>query len=550
MKRGAAAAKDDTSDAQAVDWWRTRSQETNQGSLKSGAGMTTPDRTSSSTTQPMQLSPEGEYYWAAATPEHKRYGEGANRMATLESIEVGELSAVQEELKLREIQDFLPVGMSTQRAPSLPIERTRTEESAITDESSLNFKLIEHEEEELDYPPREDDLDKVPIRMSPAKIVRKTTQPTTGDSGGSNSLHDLRNTMAPMADAEMDDYLDAADNSVDLDTDELDQIVFGVKKNVTPREPPVRHDDAESNRVEDLLTRRKPKSSNNIPDTKQKEGPTGRRSTPSPVPLPGREPISPNRPPKPEEAAAAAAAAASQIRAPSPMHTHSPRFEMTNSNSPRKFAGDPTESLSTVPSNVDSDTRDRYLFACRLLKATMIEKDSRLHTEDKEFLRELLTSAEQARAPSEHDIAAIETASGLLSDTESDILPARDSSFRVSNLKEAWQRRAKELFSSRPAGTPGLVLPMPNESVKSAPVSSPSLDMPSLTEKSNNARSPSSVASPFIVLGRRPNSPVGVLTQPLMEALRGFFPYAKTDENFWYVSFACNNKNGSGSEIN
>eukprot|EP00977_Amphora_coffeiformis_P013019 scaffold3337_cov169-Amphora_coffeaeformis.AAC.29 len=539
MKRDGTAPADDTSDARAVDWWRTRSQETNQSSQKSGAGyaMTTPDRTSSSTTQPMQLSPDGEYYWASATPEQQRYGD-PNRMATVESIEVDELSAVQEELTRREIQDFLPIGLGTQRAPSLPIERTRTTDSGITDESPLNFKLVEHEEEEIDYPPndRAIDSDEELFIVSPAEIERRTTpatalnnkRHTAADNRGVHTLHDLRHKKAPMADAEIDDYLDAAASSVNLD-DELDQIVLGVKSAV-PRETSVPRDEPEWNRVEGLLTRRKLKSPNNIPDAQQK---AGRRSTPSPIALPGREPVSPNKLPKPEEAAAAAAAAASQIRAPSPMRDSSPRLELTAKNSRRKFVGNHLESLSTVPSNVDSDTRERYLLACRLLKATMIEKDSKLQTEDKEFLRELLTNAEQARAPSEHDIAAIETASDLLSDTESDIFPAEESRFRVSHLKEAWQKRAKELFSKRPAGTPGLVLPVPSETVKPAPVSPRSLDLPALTETSNTPESHSLRESPFIVLGRKPSSPPGVLTQPLMEALRGFFPYAKADENFW-----------------
>lgn len=539
MKRGA-VAEDDTSDIKAVDWWRTRSQETNQ-SYRSGAGysMTTPDRTSSNTTQPMQLTPEGEYYWAAPTPpDNEKHADASNRMATVESIEVDELSAVQEDLKRREIQDFVPIGLGTQRAPSLPIERTRTEESAVTDESSLNFKLVEHEEEELDYPPRDDEGSDAPAIVSPAKIKRKASR-TTGGSPVGNSLHDLRQMTTPIADAEMDDYLDAADKSVDIDVDELDQIVLGVRK-VSPQQSPVYHDDVESNRVEDLLTRRKRKSPNNVPDSKHKTGSVGHRSTPSPIPPPTREPASPNRPPKPEEAAAAAAAAASQLRAPSPMHSNSPRLDMMESRAPRKIMDEPNQSLSAVPSSVDSDTRDRYLLACRLLKATLIEKDPQLQDEDKEFLRQLLTSAEQARAPSEHDIAAIETASDLLSDTESEIyvLPAQNSRFRVSHLKETWQRKAKELFSNRPAGTPGPVLPTPGGgTAKSAQSGSRSLDMPALTDNSNPVRTTSPRASPFIVLGKKPNSPAGVLTQPLMEALRGFFPYAKADENFLYVAY-------------
>ena len=542
MKRGGDAAAavvgdDDESDARAVDWWRTRSQETNQSSQQSGYGLITPDRTSSSTTQPMQLTPEEEYTWAKGIPPYSPEERGGgDRMATVESIEVDELSAVKEELKRRQIQDFVPLSSTIpMRAPSLPFERTRTEDSAVTDESSLQFKLVEHEEEEdLGYPSRDeyegdaDDEEEEPILRSPAKIERKLSpHHTTGRP--TSSLHDLRHKKAPMVDAEVaEDYLAAADNSVnldgdDLDPDELDQIILGVRS-ALPKDSPTRRDEAETNRVEDILTGRKRKSPTNV--AKHTVGSMSRHVGPHP----SREPMSPKRPPTPEEAAAAAAAAASQIRAPSPLRSPSPRFQMEGTKKPSKSQDDNLDSLSNVPSNVDSDTRERYLMACRLLKATMIQKDSRLQPEDKEFLRQLLSTAEQARAPSDYDIAAIETASDLLSDTDDDFGQAEEQRFRVLNIKEAWHKKARELFASRPANTPGLILPEPLSPFKQPTPATPprSLAMPALKEKP-----PSPKSSPFVVLGRKPTSPDGVLTPPLMEALRGFFPYAKAEENFW-----------------
>ena len=526
---------DDSSDVQAVDWWRTRSQETNQSSNAGQRNMATPDRTSSSTTQPMQLSPEEELSWAKATSENNNsnsnsnaiysmYGQHpatANRMATVESIEVDELSAVQEELKRREIQDFMPITMPTQRAPSLPIERTRTEDSAVTSESSLQFKYTEHEEEEdmqvVGHRNRGEHSPSYPRRGSGH---RRPAPHHVPDRASPNSLHDLRHGTVPMVDAEVaKDYLEAADNSVDLDRDELDEIVLGVKAVPRTAALTTRRDEVETNRVEHLLTGR---GNNNV----RKSSPVNNQSTvgakSSQSPIPGRAPVSPNRPPTPTEAAAAAAAAASQIRGSG---TVNPRFQM-EANRASNF-----ESLSSVPSNVDSDTRDRYLLACRLLKATMIEKDSKLLPEDRDFLRDLLSMTEQAQAHCEHDIAAIETASDLLSDagTEDDILiPQQQDRFRVASLKEAWQRKAQELFASRPANTPGLVLPTPKTTSYPPPTESRELRTPDSPERNKDPPT-----SPFVILGKKPNSSPGVLTPPLMEALRGFFPYAKAEENFW-----------------
>ena len=558
MKRdavAAAAAADDGSDARAVDWWRTRSQDTNQSSRSSpnngGLGLITPDR-SSSTTLPMQLTPEEEYSWAngvrMATSPSSEPGAG-DRMATIESIEVDELSAVREELKRREnIQDYiLPHSNIPMRAPSIPVERSRTEDSGVTDESSLQFKLVEHEEEEDvgggysalrdEYEADTEDGEGNRAIHSPAKIERKVSP---HHSFAGSSLHDLRHKNTPMVDADVAaDYLAAADNSVDVDInsrgeiqnemsqDSIDQIIMGVR-NAMPRDSPGFHrEDSETNRVEDILTGRKRKSpNNNNAAGKYTVASMGRHA----MPPPGREPVSPKRPPTPEEAAAAAAAAASQIRAPSPFR--SSQFQTRES-----------DSLSNVPSNVDSDTRERYLMACRLLKATMIQKDSRLRSEDKEFLRDLLSNAEQTRDPSDYDIAAIETASDILSHEEEIIVPQAQDRLRVLNIKEAWRRKAQELFASRPANTPGLTLPEPKTPTK-RPTAASSPRSLALAAGGPKEKTPSPRSSPFVVLGRKPTSPNGVLTPPLMEALRGFFPYSKVEENFW-LKYSLNEHGGT-----
>jgi len=119
----------------------------------------------------------------------------------------------------------------------------------------------------------------------------------------------------------------------------------------------------------------------------------------------GRESPIPRRSPSPMEAAAAALAAADQINTgrKSPVSSH------------RRRSPSPTDyrtieaSLSDVPSDVDSDTKERYLTACRLLKSTLIQKEKALLPTEKSFLQELLDQDEENL--SAFDVAAVETAS-------------------------------------------------------------------------------------------------------------------------------------------
>jgi hypothetical protein len=579
MKRNAAqdgnGSSSDEEDIRAVDWWRTRSQETQQSSA--GGGTTnkshnnlaipiTPDRStgtrSSGTQQPLQLSPDAGYSWAhgrtsssssslsvgqfktTTKDQAHKTKRPTTKMATTESIEVDELSTVQEDSDWRRqeqheqhqtINDLLPINMSPLRASSLPFERTRTEGSSLAtsdEESDLGFKILEHEEQES---------------VNQVGVPKK---------------HDFRTRTRTDA-ATMQEYVQAADtnSSFDLDRDELDNIVLGVNhynmmmaqhrsgetrtttKNNNNRQQTAQDDNAETNRVAHLLTLRNRGNKDTRP-TKSSAN-VGPQHPHDPVPVvsppPNREPSSPKRSPTPQEAAAASAAAASHIRSGA-----SPRYHLQQTqqkvpvvtppayNNSSFRDGFPDEegrvggvdSLSNVPSNVDVETRERYLLACRLLKATMIEKDSRLLPEDKEFLRDLLEDAENATAPSDFDIAKIETASDLLSDSEDEILyPQQPRRFRVSSIKEAWQKKAQELLSTR---LPSISM-SPDGAAASASRSSSSTTRTTLQPKSLNPTR----TSPFIVLGKRPDAAPGVFTQPLMEALRGFLSDAKSQENFW-----------------
>jgi len=85
--------------------------------------------------------------------------------------------------------------------------------------------------------------------------------------------------------------------------------------------------------------------------------------------------------------------------------------------------------LSDVPSDVDSITRERYLLACQMLKMTMIKKESALIPIEKEYILSLLNDFESRSADGtdldEDYVAAIERAVVRL-ETESVSVPPYD----------------------------------------------------------------------------------------------------------------------------
>lgn len=202
------------------------------------------------------------------------------------------------------------------------------------------------------------------------------------------------------------------------------------------------------------------------------------------------------------------------------------------------------DSLSDVPSDVDPGTRERYLKACRLLKAALIERETVLLPTERQFLQGLLEGHdEDDYPPSEDQVSAIETASQtLLSDPLFQVGSVHSSSFgdfgnsASRPAKAAWQERA--LMKDRdPAkrATPyntGLTRPDDIEMLPSL------VDDEVLTDV--GAMSVATVARfdgkdfPFYILGVTPDFKVGVLTPSLMESLRGFFPVnSVSEENFW-----------------
>jgi hypothetical protein len=71
-----------------------------------------------------------------------------------------------------------------------------------------------------------------------------------------------------------------------------------------------------------------------------------------------------------------------------------------------------SDSLSDVTSNINVETRERDLMACRLLKRALIERDTTLMPAERTFLKGLLDESDNA--PSVAHASAIESASHTL----------------------------------------------------------------------------------------------------------------------------------------
>jgi hypothetical protein len=194
------------------------------------------------------------------------------------------------------------------------------------------------------------------------------------------------------------------------------------------------------------------------------------------------------------------------------------------------------DSLSDVPSNIDSETKERYLMACRLLKSALIEKETVLMPTEKSFLQGLLDAPDDD--PSEAHASAIESASHtLLSDPlfqfGSSAMDALTTS--ADSVKAAWylkieKERANNLQMNQSSLISETTPPTQNRTPERKKART--VDRETNMSPERVPPSPNPTDYPFRILGIQNVRP-GVLTPPLMEAMRGFFPYAIAEENFW-----------------
>ena len=247
---------------------------------------------------------------------------------------------------------------------------------------------------------------------------------------------------------------------------------------------------------------------------------------------------------------------------------------------------DDDEHLSDVPSDVDSVTRDRYLLACHLLKNAMVQKEKVLEPLEREFLLTLLHDYEnemdETSVINEDQISAVEQATLRLEndplfvkppeddnhaeaprELENQVSPASAMAAAARQIRESIQNVTRRLPDDTldNEGTPKGKLPfLPN------PCNRRSLedvgsradivllirdeddqddndyfgDSTELNDGSQIVRfdgwsNQKSAEYPFLILGADDDAELNprVLTPSIMEALRGFFPFAVSESNFW-----------------
>lgn len=192
--------------------------------------------------------------------------------------------------------------------------------------------------------------------------------------------------------------------------------------------------------------------------------------------------------------------------------------------------------LSDVPSDVDTAVKERYLRACRILKSSLIEKDEALQPSEKIFLASLLLDkAPSKESPTENRMNDVESAAGAL----------RSNPVFVATRSEASSSAGPDNHSSNGGQARGLddasLTPMSEDTLlvhNKQRLPEDELGEENRPRKSALSQTSSSLFSrvdedyPFKILGTEGFKPT-VLTPTVMEALRGFFPYAVSEENFF-----------------
>lgn len=187
-------------------------------------------------------------------------------------------------------------------------------------------------------------------------------------------------------------------------------------------------------------------------------------------------------------------------------HPDEPRSRSTHST--RRTAG----TISDTGDSRQEETRHRYLKACSHLKSTVSEHEGALLPRERSFLMSLVD--ENPENATEARISAIEAASATLT---------ADPIFRTEHQQSSFSRPTPE----SDYGSPKKVW---SSQGRDSPLTQPTATISDL----GTALSLDSEEYPFLVLGADSSSTKpGVLTPALMEALRGFFPYPVSEENFW-----------------
>ncbi|KAL7580053.1 hypothetical protein ACA910_005038 [Epithemia clementina (nom. ined.)] len=231
------------------------------------------------------------------------------------------------------------------------------------------------------------------------------------------------------------------------------------------------------------------------------------------------------------------------------------------------------DALSDFPSDVDSDVRQRYLMACRLLKVALIKEKHRLPMSELSFLQGLMSTEDEDHVPSEADVEVLQSAYASLQQNQSqhavsvqfaesvDPMETRksktqpsfsdrnsavddtSSDFLVSEFgvdEEQWQG------DGHSTGEISAILPVTGEnegdSYGSVISLSKRLQPPRCIPLHQTAKD-----EPHLILGKYCTDP-GVLTAPIMEGIRQCLPKAVADQNFW-LKFSTDQESGTLSQL-
>ena len=225
-----------------------------------------------------------------------------------------------------------------------------------------------------------------------------------------------------------------------------------------------------------------------------------------------------------------------------------------------------TEPLSEVPSFVDSDTRERYILACRLLKTRMLQKSPPpILPMERELLQDLLYRFQSSRDAGSD--VAFEALSNILQrendptvyshsgskDVDSDEnmeehdnddlvgAHARSTSQDLSIREEEEgfnavlrsRRQLQQQYFQEEKSSKSVLSSVSDDNKAKLPVEQPTSSLVRFDGWSEHVLKDQSY--PFEIMGFSRDTPLEtrVLTPALMEALRGFFPYAVSEDNFW-----------------
>lgn len=200
---------------------------------------------------------------------------------------------------------------------------------------------------------------------------------------------------------------------------------------------------------------------------------------------------------------------------------------------------DKNDRLSDIPSDVDVAVRQRYLKACRLLKSSLIEKDAMLEQTEKAFLAGLLREESlpiKPLSPTPDQVYEIENAARALRTN-----PLFDSTTSVASSGYSPIIEDFVAQSDRDVDDTVQTSFTAETTLSSRGLSSATLHEGGYENDSQRKSAVSQTSSslfsridddfPFKMLGADGCKPA-VMTPTVMEALRGFFPFAVAEENF------------------